>query len=229
MTEPTTFTRNQVRQVDRNAVERYAIPSIVLMENASRQVADQAIDMLGGSATAARRKVLVICGGGNNGGDGLATARHLALRSLDVHILLLKHPGAYKGDARTNLDICQAMGLPITTAADDPLAVLDPLGPHELIIDAILGTGLDRQVRGSAAEVIGWINAQPAPVLAVDIPSGLHCDAGQPLGIAVEADRTVTFVAVKRGFAQGGAERWTGAVVVADIGAPAEIDGADPT
>jgi len=218
------FSREKVRQVDRAAVETYRMPSIVLMENASRQAADVAMEML--DPPAAKRRVLVLCGGGNNGGDGLAAARHLHNRGVDVHIVLMKPPDAYDGDAGVNLAICRAMDLPISEAADRPIETLRHVEPADLIVDSLLGTGLDSAVRSPMDEVIGWVNAvkrEGARVLAVDIPSGLDCDRGEPLGAAVEATATITFVGNKRGFIQPGAERYTGRVVVGDIGAPHEL------
>lgn len=233
------LTREQVRRVDRDAVERFAMPGIVLMENAARQLAEQATAMLaGGSPNAAPRgapgfrtarseglidkRVLIVCGGGNNGGDGLAAARHLHNVGIDVDAVLLKPDAKYEGDAGTNLAICRAMKLNLIDASSDPLGVLRRLEGHDLVIDAVLGTGLSSAVRGSAVEVIDWINEQGSAVLAVDIPSGLDCDRGEPLGGAVRAARTVTFVADKVGFRQPGAAEYTGEVVVADIGVPIE-------
>ena len=217
MTATTTLTREQVRRIDRIAVDRYRIPSIVLMENAARQLADQADAMLD---AADGRAALVVCGGGNNGGDGLAAARHLRNRGRVVTVAILKPFDRYDGDARVNLDICLAMGMNLVPADADPVAALSHVGPVDLVIDAVLGTGLSSQVKGSAVDVINWLNDQPAPILAADTPSGLDCDTGRPLGAAVRARRTVTFVAVKAGFTQPGADEYTGQVVVADIGAP---------
>jgi NAD(P)H-hydrate epimerase len=233
------LTREQVRQVDVAAGERYRMPSIVLMENAARQLAAQATAMLGGGeadttmrgapgfrtargAGFAGKRALIVCGGGNNGGDGLAAARHLHNAGVRVDIALLKPDEKYDGDAGANLAICRAMGMNLLDASDDAVGVLNGLAGHDLVLDAVLGTGLSSAVRGSAVEVIGWINEQPAPVLAVDIPSGLDCDRGEPLGTAVRASRTVTFVADKVGFEQPGAAEYTGEVVVADIGVPIE-------
>lgn len=233
------MTREQVRGVDRDAVERFAMPSIVLMENAARQLAEQATAMLCGgvpdtapTGTAGFRtargeglvgkRALVVCGGGNNGGDGLAAARHLHNAGVGVDVALLKPDARYDGDVRTNLAICRAMKLNLIDASSEPLNALSGTAGHDLVIDAVLGTGLRSAVRGGAVDVIGWLNDQPAPVLSVDIPSGLDCDRGEPSGAAVRAARTVTFVATKAGFGQPGAGTYTGEVVVADIGVPIE-------
>ncbi len=211
MAEPLTLSRDQVRRIDQLAVDEFGLPGIVLMENASRQLADHAERML---RDMDRRHALVVAGGGNNGGDGFAAARHLDNRGFDVTIVRTKPADSYTGDARTNLDTCCAMGLNIVT---------EPVDGADLIVDGLLGTGLTSDVRGDAAEWIGWINRQPAAVLAIDTPSGLDCDTGEPLGCAVHADETVTFVALKKGFAQPGASAYTGVVHVADIGAPSAL------
>ncbi len=215
-----TFSRDAVRRVDQLAVERFGVPSIVLMENAARQVADVAQRMV---ADRPSPRVVVLCGGGNNGGDGLAAVRHLHIRRVHAMGVLLKPRDAYTGDAKTNLAICQAMELTLVDAADEPLETLRNLEPCDLLIDGLLGTGLTSEVRGPARDVIGWINTQPAPVLAVDIPSGLECDTGKPLGLSARADVTVTFVGMKVGFTQPGASKFTGKVIVADIGVPVDF------
>jgi len=214
------------------------MPGIVLMENAARQVAEAATAMLAGDEAArggsagfrtargrgcAGRRALVVCGGGNNGGDGLAATRHLHNAGVDVVIALTRADDDYEGDAAVNLAICRAMRLDIVDASGDAgAAALDALGAFDLVLDGLLGTGLSSEVRGPAVGMIEWINAQGSAVLAIDIPSGLDCDTGEPLGIAVRAARTVTFVAPKRGFEAKGAAAYTGEVLVADIGAPIE-------
>jgi NAD(P)H-hydrate epimerase len=167
--------------------------------------------------------VLILCGGGNNGGDGFAAARHLHNQGVACTLVLLRPVESYRGDAATNLKICQAMRLPIVQASEHPVAVLAGLEKHALIMDGLLGTGLDREVRAPFDAVIEYVNRQITPVLAIDIPSGLDCNTGMPRGTAVRADATVTFVGVKKGFRAPGSEAYTGRVIVADIGAPREL------
>lgn len=207
------LTREQVRAIDRLAVERYGIPSIVLMENAARAVTDVAWTMLGGKAGTA----LILCGGGNNGGDGLAMARHLHNRGCDVTIGLLVDPAKYKGDALVNWNIVRAMGLTAQPYERGQLA------GASLVVDAIFGTGLDKPPREPFGAVAAEINEAGVPVLAVDVPSGLDCETGVPPGMCVKASRTVTFVAEKTGFAQAGARQWLGDVTIGDIGCPREF------
>lgn len=211
------LSRAQVRQVDRLAVEHYHIPGVVLMENAARGATDVAMDMIGRSG---KGRVLIVCGGGNNGGDGLAVARHLHNRGVEVEILLAADPNKYSGEARVNWEIVQAMELP---AAPADLAAMRS-GKTDLIVDAIFGTGLTEPPREPFPKIVAALERIGAPILAIDIPSGLDCDTGKPLGPAcIRAKRTVTFVAEKIGFAEPGAEEYLGEVIVADIGCPREL------
>jgi len=208
------LTRSQVRQVDRRAIEQYHIPGIVLMENAARAVAVCAWEMLG------RRpgNVLILCGGGNNGGDGLAAARHLHNRGANVNIALTTDPKSYLGDALVNWDIVSAMNI----SAQPFDAQMLGQWP-QLLIDAIFGTGLSQPVREPYPAIFAAVNAAGIPVLAVDLPSGMDCDTGRPLGACIKASRTVTFVAPKTGFAEPEAKQFLGEVVVGDIGCPPEL------
>ena len=208
--------RQSVRAVDAAAINEYKIPAIVLMENAARGLADQALLMLE-DTQASPAKVLIICGSGNNGGDGYALGRHIHNAGVKVTFVQLGQVRE-NTDAATNRNICLNMKIPEITFED-----LDSHTSNDLIVDAIFGTGLDRQVAGLASDVINWINQQKTPVLAVDLPSGLDCDTGKPLGLAVKADCTVTFVARKPGMIAQGAEDYLGKVVVASIGAPIEL------
>jgi NAD(P)H-hydrate epimerase len=211
------LTRAQARQIDQLAVERYQMPSILLMENAARGVAVVADAMLGKAAGG--DGVLILCGGGNNGGDGLAAARHLHNRGYRVQIGLTGDPATYRGDALINWNIIRAMNLP---AGSLDVARLKDDRPA-LVIDAIFGTGLDRPPRQPFPAIAQAINDAGIPVLAVDLPSGMDCDTGLPLGACIRATRTVTFVAPKAGFLAASSRELTGDVVVADIGCPREI------
>lgn len=211
------LTRAQARQVDRLAVERFAMPSLLLMENAARGVAVVADAML--AKAAGGDGVLVLCGGGNNGGDGLGAARHLHNRGYRVHIGLLADPAKYGDDALINWNIVRAMRLPAEPFDSSRLAT------HRaaLVIDAIFGTGLDKPPRDPFPAIAQAINDSGDSVLAVDLPSGMECDSGTIMGAAIRATRTVTFVAPKAGFGEPSSVAFTGDVVVADIGCPREI------
>ncbi len=217
------LTRQQVRAVDRIAIERFHVPGIVLMENAARGATAVALQMLAGQMPAGqmpahqqRPAVLILCGGGNNGGDGLAIARHLHNSTAQVQIGLTVEPARYRGDAAINWRIVEAMGLPYAPAEPGLIRAR----PWDLIIDAIFGTGLDQPPRPPFDALAQAVNASGRAVLAIDLPSGLDCDTGQPMGPIIRASQTATFVAMKRGFDQPGAQAFTGPVTVVDIGCP---------
>lgn len=219
------FTRERVRAVDQRALEEYHIPSIVLMENAALGLTRHAMEMLGRPERTEESRAVIVCGGGNNGSDVMAAARHLTNAGVDCTLILAKPPDSYTGDAATNLNICRAMRIPTLDASEDPDAALSQAPEPALVIDGLLGTGLTSEVRGSAVRFIEWINNHrrvplAPPILAIDIPSGLDCDTGEPLGPTVRANRTVTFVGWKKGFLNPAALRYTGAIHVAPIGAP---------
>ena len=217
------MTREQVRAVDAWAINELGIPGVVLMENAGRGCAELISDKLEGVA---EPKVCIFCGTGNNGGDGYVIARHLANVGYKVTVVVCGDRGRIKGDAKINLDILDRMGLSIDllNPADDNVAarVEEFTSGADMIVDSLFGTGLSGKIRDDYRPLIEGMNASDRPVLAVDIPSGLDCDTGQPLGTAVEASWTVTFVAVKKGFTCAKSARYTGEVFVASIGiAPA--------
>jgi NAD(P)H-hydrate epimerase len=212
----TRLTRAQVREIDRRAIEDYHIPGIVLMENAALAVTDVASEMLDGNLVG---QIIILCGGGNNGGDGLAVARHLHNLGADVFIALATNPGKYKGDAKINWNIAQAMK--IKTFPADPERILNSRAL--LIVDAVFGTGLSEPPRAPFADLVSAVNKSGATVLAIDLPSGMDCDTGEALGPTIEAKRTVTFVAEKAGFANPNAAHYTGQITVGSIGCPNEL------
>jgi NAD(P)H-hydrate epimerase len=191
------------------------------MENAGRQIADEARLML---LVAAPQRVLVVAGRGNNGGDGYVAARHLALHGATAVVAVVAPRGEIKGEADSNLRLVEALGLPVHIldgSPEDTLRRLAPLAEAAgLILDGLLGTGTQGEVRQPYAAVITAINAAGRPVLAIDIPSGMDCDTGRPLGPTIRAARTVTMAARKAGFAHPESAAYTGEVVVADIGVP---------
>jgi|WetSurMetagenome_2_1015567.scaffolds.fasta_scaffold93920_2 NAD(P)H-hydrate epimerase len=221
MSETDYATRDEARAFDRYCIESLGVPGAVLMENAGRQIADEARLMLLLTVTP---KVLVVAGRGNNGGDGYVAARHLALHGIATETVVLAARGDVRGDADANLRIIEAMGLAITVLdgpLDQALAYLSPrLASADLVIDGLLGTGTRGEIRDPYAAVITAINEARRRVLAIDIPSGMDADTGRPLGPTIRAAKTVTMAAMKAGFRQAEAEAYTGEVVVADIGVP---------
>lgn len=212
-------TRDQVRRVDQMAMHQYAVPGVMLMENAGRQCAEEAARMLGDPRG---RKVAVLAGGGNNGGDGFVIARHLANAGANVRVALLADAErvlARGNEASVNLNIILKTGIPVHEVGlkKEVASALDGDG---LVVDAMLGTGTRGGVRPPFLSAIEAVNEARLPVLSVDVPSGLDCDTGRPLGVAVQAQRTVTFVFNKIGFTRPGARQYTGQVRVADIGVP---------
>jgi NAD(P)H-hydrate epimerase len=217
-------TLERIREVDRRAAEQYKIPSIILMENAARGLTIHAMRMLDWPNELGEDKITVLCGAGSNGGDALGAARHLHNAGLAMTVVLVSPEEKYQGDTRTNLEICRAMGLPVIDASDNPGATLDALPDADLVMDGLLGTGVKSEVREPVTDVIDWVNRrQDAPVLSVDLPSGMDCDTGKALGVCVAADVTVTFAGVKKGFLENGAKRYTGEVRLVSIGAPRDL------
>jgi NAD(P)H-hydrate epimerase len=221
------LTRQQVRQVDRRAIEQLGIPGIVLMENAAINASVLLRDVLTkAGGLSGKGPIAILCGGGNNGGDGYAIARHLHNRGLAVELFAAKNPTQLKGDAATNYAICANMALPIYPVYEP--GQLDSAAKHwqgaGLIVDAMLGTGFTGEVRQPLAGIIERVNALHGPtVVAIDTPSGLDCQTGAAADATLCADHTITFVAKKVGFTATGADRYIGAVHVAGIGAPPEL------
>ena len=212
------FTVKQAKKFDRYAQVKLGVPSIILMENAGRSTAEVALKMLG-----KKKRVLVVCGVGNNGGDGFVAARHLANAGKKVAIYIVGDLAKLKDDPRINLDILRNLRLKASVPFGNEkgtenfiLRFPSLLSKADLIIDAVFGIGIKSKVRSPMSEVIESMNKTGKPILAVDVPSGLDADTGRPLGVAIKAKKTVTFVAMKKGFAK--AKRYCGKIVVRDIG-----------
>lgn len=226
------LSRDQVRRVDRIAIEQYGIPGVVLMENAGRSAAEEALKLVANSAgprfSAGNVKAAIFCGGGNNGGDGYVIARHLHNAGVQAVVYAAADPRSLSGDAAINRAIVEKMHLDCREILDDGQlnAATPDLEQSHLLVDALLGTGFSGAVRPHLAAVIRRLNAvalHDKKVLAVDVPSGLDCDSGVPSNPTVRADVTVTFVAMKKGFQNVQAKPCLGRIVVAGIGAPREI------
>ena len=187
------------------------------MENAGRGTAELL------RALGAKDKVCICCGKGNNGGDGLVVARYLDIAEVPISIILFEQPERLTGDAALNYRIVSKARLPLLCPEDealDPCLLQQELQKADWVVDALFGTGLAGPVRSPFDDAIRTINASGARVVAVDIPSGLDCDTGEPLGATIRALHTATFVAVKQGFSNPLAKEWLGEVHVIDIGMP---------
>ena len=218
---PLVLTREQARLVDAIAVERYGMSSLVLMENAGRGAAEA---LLAVDPVAAR--VAILCGKGNNAGDGFVLARHLEIRGVAATAVLLFSPEELSPDARCNFEILRRAGSPIVelSGAKPQAELLDRhAGGAAWLVDALLGTGAVGEPREPVRSAIEWMNAQPARRLALDVPSGLDCDMGQPAATTVRADATCTFAAAKLGFLEPAAQPFLGEVRVIDIGVPPRL------
>jgi len=191
------------------------------MENAGRGATDAIEDFLGGVSD---KSVAVATGVGNNGGDGFVIARHLHLRGANVAVFVVGKAEKMTADAATNFNILKPLEINVHPCTGEELSNLSgKLRDFGLIVDALGGTGISGPLRGDLAAAVGQINAAGRPVVAIDIPTGLDCDTGKAHGPAVKAASTVTFVARKIGFDTPGAAKYTGKVVVADIGVPYQV------
>ncbi len=212
----------QMREADRRTIEEIGIPSIVLMENAGRQVVAA---MEATYPDLAERRVAVLCGRGNNGGDGFVVARTLLQRGIDVSVFLLGRVPEVRGDARTNLEILGRLGETVVEIADSQAWELhfSELSDCTLVVDAIFGTGLNQPIGGLIASVIADVNASGIPIVAIDLPSGLSADSAEPIGDSIEAGTTVTLGAPKLPLVLPPGETRSGDIVIADIGIPSEV------
>jgi NAD(P)H-hydrate epimerase len=183
-----------MRDLDRSAFETYDIPEELLMENAGLAVYRVLERELG----IAGKTFVVCCGVGNNGGDGLVIARQLHANGASVKVSVLGDTSKFRGAAQLNLQIVSRLPVALTIAPALP-ALQQDMAQCDVIVDALFGTGLSRQVEGLYREVIEQINASGKPVLSVDIPSGVHGETGQVMGTAVRAQYTVTFGLPKPG------------------------------
>ena len=206
------YTAEQVRRLDKCAIEDHGIPGIDLMERAGRVVFDQARLKFPES-----RNWLVLCGGGNNGGDGYIVARLAQEAGLSAVVCALKSADSLSGDAATAASRWHDAG------GETHSWPVREIERHDLIVDALLGTGLDRAPAGDFGDAIDLINQAKAPVVAVDIPSGLNADTGMVMDKAAEADLTVTFIGRKRGLYTADGPDIAGAIKFSDLKTPDSV------
>ncbi len=210
-------TAAQMRAMDQCTYRDYGMPSLVLMENAALCVVDMVAARFG---PLRGKRIAVACGKGSNGGDGLAIARHLHTRlGAQVTVWLAADPAALTGDAQTNCEMARKFGVPIQQASERG----DAFSRADMVIDALLGTGIKGAVTGELAVVIDAINSAHKPVVSVDVPSGLDADTGRVEGACVRASVTVTLALAKIGLYDFPGQEYVGEIVVADIGMPRAV------
>lgn len=214
------LSRDQVRSFDRHAIDNLGVPSLTLMENAGLGAAELLVSL------AIHGPVLICCGKGNNAGDGFVIARHLHLLGMGVRVCLCATPEEMSADARINFKVLESLKgmsiLRLAASAAGWQSLYLECNRAQWVVDALFGTGLTGPVRPPFDQIVNTINASTAKVFSVDIPSGLDCDSGRPLGPTIRARHTATFVAPKIGFANAESIEWTGKVHVIPIGVKME-------
>ena len=222
---PFTLTREQIREIDRRTIEGYGIPGVVLMENAGRGCANLLMDLNG-----ERIPVEIFCGPGNNGGDGFVMARHLDNHGWPVHVHVFAKNNKQATDADIFFDVLFTAGIPFTQYHPDHFGDVQKtflikrcFAGEKWYIDALFGTGLTRALSSPFDWLIDQMNNSGNPILSVDLPSGLDCNSGIPLGPTVRATQTATFVAWKSGFLNPDSHKWTGEIQTIEIGIPRKL------
>lgn len=208
-------TTEESRALDRTAMEEYRLPEAVLMENAGRAVVELAGERLRWDGAAA----VILCGTGNNGGDGFVAARYAAEAGADVTVLLTGDPSHMGAASRMYRRAAEAAGIPVVETASAAEAA-PYLAGADIIVDALIGTGLSKAVAGEKAALIGMVNDSPAAVISADVPSGMMSDTGRASGAVVRADMTVALGSVKRGHVLYPGLEYCGEVMLSSIGIP---------
>lgn len=204
-----------VRKIDSYCINELKIPGIVLMENAALKVIENInLDKF--------NKFCVVCAKGNNGGDGFAAARHLLVNKKNVQVFLIGNSGGMSNDCQTNYDILTSIGINVVNinSLNDIDILKTSILQTEVVIDAMFGTGLSRDIQGIFDSAVSLINQNSKYTVSIDAPSGFESDTGKILGNCIRADKTVTFEFYKRGFLNYGADEFTGDVIVESIGIP---------
>jgi|Deesub1362A_J573_1020465.scaffolds.fasta_scaffold01192_11 NAD(P)H-hydrate epimerase len=220
-------TAKEMQEIDRLTIEDYGIAGTVLMERAGLAVVRRINELfprgVDGSIQDQERRIIVLCGGGNNGGDGLVVARMLHNQGMDVRTFLTADPEDLKGDARINYNAAIRFGVKVYPMSRFLSHHASRITHHDIIVDALLGTGLNKDVREPLRSVIERVNKSSSVVISIDIPSGISSDNGQVMGTAIKADYTVTFGLPKRGHLLYPGAEYTGRLFVEDIGFPSGL------
>jgi ADP-dependent NAD(P)H-hydrate dehydratase / NAD(P)H-hydrate epimerase len=214
--------QKEMQKMDQYTIEKIGLPGVVLMENAGARVVEEILK----STTSSNPKVIVLAGGGNNGGDGFVIARRLFDHGLHPKLWLLADPERIKGDAKLHLDIYLNRGLPLIQLQKNNMNTLQvELSQADIIIDAILGTGVNGPVREPLKDVISLVNTYEGKkiIISVDIPSGVSSNTGKVEGEAIKASKTITFVFPKKGFFLNEGPQHIGEWKAVDISVPPTI------
>ncbi|MFO7952032.1 MAG: NAD(P)H-hydrate dehydratase [Bacillota bacterium] len=209
-----------MKEADRQTIEELGLPGAVLMETAGMRVVELIISHLPGA-----KNVVVLAGPGNNGGDGLVIARLLNNAGIKVSLWSTVKPGGYRGDAGINEQYLDQISFPVNRILENEAlgSFGQDLKEADLLIDALLGIGTDREVTGLMANLIEMVNHTNPAVVSVDIPSGLHANSGKVMGCAIKADWTVTFAFPKTGLFNYQGVDYAGEVHVAQINIPSGL------
>lgn len=218
-------TSKMMKELDQKAIDVLKIPSILLMENAALKVLKH-LDLT-------QSYFVIVCGKGNNGGDGLALARHLKIAGKEVDVYFVADDETGTPDTLVNLTICRNMKVNIILVHEeaDLWDLREAINDADVVIDALFGIGLSRPIRGIHAEVIEIINEMSHNTVSIDIPSGIHPDTGEIMGVAINALKTISFSCYKKGFLNYSTTESCGEIIVENIGIPDSvcdlIDGRD--
>jgi NAD(P)H-hydrate epimerase len=215
-----------MREAERRTMEQYGIPGRLLMETAGRACADVVVDEFGHGGG---RSAAIVAGKGNNGGDGYVIARCLRRSGWNARVFVLAERSRISGDALTNLLLLEPSDLVFCPSQEGLASLASALDRASVVVDALFGIGLVKEVSGIHAEAIRLMNGSGKPVLSVDLPSGIDAASGRVLGVAVEADITVTFAFGKMGHVLYPGREHTGKLVIADIGLPEVVTAATET
>lgn len=215
------LSREQIRSFDRHAIEVCKVPGIVLMENAGRGAAEIILQRVARPGA----RVGIVCGAGNNGGDGFVVARHLSMQEIQASVWFVGDPASLEGDAAANHLAYVGLGGRVTAIRnqEDLASFREALRDLDAIVDAVFGTGLDRDIGEPHATIIGWMNDAPAARFALDLPSGIDANTGVVRGVAVRAQCTITFGALKLGMLTPSGAEHCGEIQVAGLGVPRSV------
>lgn len=217
---PPSLSAKEIQALDQLAINVYKIPSIILMENSGRAVSDVVSVLLKGKK---RPSVVIVCGTGNNGGDGLVAARHLLNTNCRLKVFLVGRLNDVKNDPAVHLKILRNLNVPILEIFENSKDWQKDFKQADLMVDAIFGVGLNREISNPQRYVIESINKSKRKVLSVDVPSGLDATTGECFGVCVKAHTTVTFTFPKKGFFVNLGPSYVGRLAVAEIGIPKKI------